>query len=146
MRECEGEERLWQCGPVLFALGLVGSGCGLVVPAIVLALDFSPSNSDDDAGDVVVLVALLALPTLFHPSFFLSWYWREIGGKFTKYSTTAANAPTIKPASSMPSSKGGKGGRSNSITDDSFGGESDDVGVPIPLAWARIVGGRVARG
>lgn len=99
---------------MLFALGLTGSGCGLaVVPVIVLAPGLNPSNSDDDAGDVAVLVALLALPALFRPSFFLSWYWREIGGKFTKYSTTAANAPAIKLATSTPGRKGGRGGRSN---------------------------------
>ena len=58
---------------MLFAAGLAGVGCGLVVaPVIVPALDLSPSNSGDDAGDVAVLVALLALPTLFHPSSFLS--------------------------------------------------------------------------
>jgi hypothetical protein len=73
VREWEGEERLRRCGAVLFA---PGGGCGLVVvPVIALALDLSPSNSGDDAGDVAVLVALLALlalPTLFHPSSFLS--------------------------------------------------------------------------
>ena len=132
-----------RCGPVLFALGLAGSGCGLaVVPVIVLALGLNPSNSDDDAGDVAVLVVL---PTLLHPSSFLSWYWKGIGGKFTKYSTTAANALAIKLATSTPSSKGGKGGRSNSNPNGSFGGESDDVGAPTPTSWTGSVGGSVAR-
>ena len=130
---------------MLFALGLAGSGCGLaVVPIIALALGLNPSNSDDDTGDVAVLVALLALPALSHPSF-LCWYWKEIGGKFTKYSTTAANAPAIKPVTRTPSSNGGKGGRSNLNPNASFGGESDDVGAPTPPPWTGSVGVRVAR-
>ena len=121
------------CGLVLVAPGLAGGGYGLVVvPVIVLALDLGPSDSGDDAGDVAVLVALLALPTLFHPSSSLFWYWNEIGGKFTKYNTAAAAAPAISPTTSTPSSKGGNGGRSNSNPNGSFGGESDDVGTPTP--------------
>lgn len=121
---------MWSCA---FRSGASWGGCGLVVVlVIVLALDLSPLNSDGDARDVAVLVALLALPTLSHPSSFLCWYWKEIGGKFTKYSTTAANAPAIKPVTSTPSSKGGKGGRSNSNPNGSFGGDSDDVGAPTP--------------
>lgn len=65
---------------MLFAPGLAGGCCGLVVvPFIVLALHLGSSNSDNDAGDVAVLVALLALPTFFHPSSFLSWYWKDVG-------------------------------------------------------------------
>lgn len=121
---------------MIFAPGLAGGGCGLVVvPVIVLALDLGPSNLDDDVGDVVVLAALLALPTLSHPSSLLCWYRKEIGGKLIKYSTTAANAPAIKPVTSTPSSNGGKGGRSNLNPNASFGGESDDVGAPTPPPW-----------